>query len=667
MWATDVTMSHSETTSTNMSDGNNASKFGLDNTAWSVTAVPTGAATPLYPGLNKDGTIRLYYNATTSNSITVASSTGATINTITVTYGTQTKSGTTTHFNCGVVTAGGSTIDDSNDDDDIGQYAINNTSFTIANGNTTSVQVWIVSIVINYTPSGGSGSCAKPTFSPVAGTYNANQSVTISCGTTDATIYYTTDGNDPTTGSSVYSGAISVTTTTTIKALATKSGLSNSDIASATYVLQCATPTFSPSDATQYKSTQEVTITSTDGATIYYTTDGSDPTTGSSVYDPAAKPSISTATTIKALAVKSGWTDSEIGTADYKFVVTNTYNLATSITSGKHYIITNSKANGSAYGMGYQKSNNRDAVSISISSESTSIDSDKGVYEFLIQGPDKDGFYTIYDESETSKGYLYAASSSANHLKTKSTLDVNGKWKITFSSGVATIKAEDSSNRNWMRFNSNLFSCYESGYSDIYLFEKNGEANPEESVSITSSEGYATFASDNALDFTGKSIKVYYATANGKTGVTFHQIYKVPAREGVLLYSAGGATTIDIPVATAKDAVTNNVFKRGTGAAVASVSGDLHNYILNKVSGNLGFYKANGKTVAKNRAYIQIDESVNVKEFITLPGFDDDADGIDEVNGEGLMVNGPVYDLQGRRVQKPGKGLYIMNGKKVLF
>ena len=61
--------------------------------------------------------------------------------------------------------------------------------------------------------------------------------MTISCGTSGATIYYTTDGSTPTTSSSVYSTAIPVSKTTTIKALATANGYNNSTIAEATYTI----------------------------------------------------------------------------------------------------------------------------------------------------------------------------------------------------------------------------------------------------------------------------------------------------------------------------------------------------------------------------------------------------------------------------------------------
>lgn len=84
------------------------------------------------------------------------------------------------------------------------------------------------------------GTLAAPTFSLPSGTYNSAQSVTISDATAGATIYYTTDGSTPSTSSTKYSGAISLSTdgtTTKINAIATESGWKSSTEASAVYVL----------------------------------------------------------------------------------------------------------------------------------------------------------------------------------------------------------------------------------------------------------------------------------------------------------------------------------------------------------------------------------------------------------------------------------------------
>lgn len=78
---------------------------------------------------------------------------------------------------------------------------------------------------------------ATPTFNPAEGTFTEAQSVTISCATDGATIYYTTDGSTPTTASTQYTEAINVSTTTTIKAIAVKDGMTDSEVAQATYTI----------------------------------------------------------------------------------------------------------------------------------------------------------------------------------------------------------------------------------------------------------------------------------------------------------------------------------------------------------------------------------------------------------------------------------------------
>ena len=161
---------------------------------------------------------------------------------------------------------------------------------------------------------------ATPTFSPPSGTYNAPQSVTLSDTTSGATIYYTTDGSTPTTGSTPYTGAaISVTQSMTIRAMAAASGMTNSSVASATYTLRTATPTFSPPAGT-YVLPQLVSISdASPGATIYYTTDGSTPTTSSARYSGPIL--VVTTTTIRAMAVVPGWSQSPVASATYTNLV----------------------------------------------------------------------------------------------------------------------------------------------------------------------------------------------------------------------------------------------------------------------------------------------------------------------------------------------------------
>ena len=168
-----------------------------------------------------------------------------------------------------------------------------------------------------YTINAG-GSAATPTFSPVSGTYTTAQSVSISDATSGATIYYTTDGTTPTTSSTKYTGPITVSSTETVGAIAVATGDTNSALASATYNINVpvvSTPTFSPGGGT-YTSAQSVSISdATSGATIYYTTNGTMPTTSSTAY--TVPITVSTTETLEAIAVVTGDTNSAVASAAY--------------------------------------------------------------------------------------------------------------------------------------------------------------------------------------------------------------------------------------------------------------------------------------------------------------------------------------------------------------
>ena len=196
-------------------------------------------------------------------------------------------------------------------------------------------------------------------------------------------------------------------------------------------------------------------------------------------------------------------------------------------------------------------------------------------------------------------------------------------------------------------------------------FSKNGvknlgEINVEIPVTV-SSAGLATFASNSKLDFTNvENLEAYIAKENGST-IELHKVNKVPAETGVLLRAKNDATDFNVPVTTAAaDDVAGNIFVRGTGAAVATGEGP-YNYVLGKHDGVVGFYKAGGMVVATNKAYLQttiaaarIDVNFDETTALTL------------VNSEKRTVNSDVFDLQGRKVANPTKGLYIVNGKKVV-
>jgi hypothetical protein len=190
---------------------------------------------------------------------------------------------------------------------------------------------------------------ATPTFSPVAGTYTSAQNVTISSTTASATIYYTTNGSTPTSGSTLYSGPVAVASNTTLKALATESGFFDSAVGSAIYTINSgggavATPTFNPVAGT-YSGTQTVSIfDTTSGSTIFYTLDGTQPaiTAGGSTLQYTGAITVASTKTIKALATASGQTTSATASATYTInsgtVATPTFNPVAGTYSGTQTI-----------------------------------------------------------------------------------------------------------------------------------------------------------------------------------------------------------------------------------------------------------------------------------------------------------------------------------------
>jgi N-acetylneuraminic acid mutarotase len=189
-----------------------------------------------------------------------------------------------------------------------------------------------------YQPSSASSSpaAATPTFSVAGGTYSTAQTVTLSDSTSGATIYYTTNGTTPTTSSSLYSSAINVSSTETLEAIAVASGYTNSTVATAAYTIttQAATPTFSVAGGS-YSSAQTVTLSdSTSGATIYYTTNGTTPTTSSAVYSSAIN--VSSTETLEAIAVASGYTNSAVATAAYTITQPTTATPTFSVAGGTY-------------------------------------------------------------------------------------------------------------------------------------------------------------------------------------------------------------------------------------------------------------------------------------------------------------------------------------------
>ncbi len=347
---------------------------------------------------------------------------------------------------------------------------------------------------------------------------------------------------------------------------------------------------------------------------------------------------------------------------EYVAPVTATYELATSITPGKHYVIASGKEDGSVQVMGEQKSNNRGAVEAKITDGVLEVSE---AYDFLIEGSSTDG-YTIFDADVP--GYLYAASKSSNHLKTQTENNVNSIWTITLdaSSGAASIKAEGSANRNVMQYNSgsSIFACYaDASQSPVYLFEK-----VESPVEITiSSAGQATFSSTKTYAIP-EGLTAYVVTAYSKTdnNVTLTPLTSViPANTGVVV--KGNAGTYELTESSESENIATNYLKANVTPynlpAEEVIDGEnYYNYTLAAD----GFKHSSGEGILKaGKAYLQIPYNVPATDAKLSLVFDGEGTGINNVNAND-NANNKIFNLSGQRVGASFKGLVIKNGKKYI-
>jgi alpha-tubulin suppressor-like RCC1 family protein len=159
-------------------------------------------------------------------------------------------------------------------------------------------------------------SAQPPTFSPAAAAYEIEQVVAINSPTPGATIRYTTNGTDPTASSTLYVNPIAVIVSTQIRARAFKAGIEDSEVAQGYFTLQVPAPTYSPGRG-KYTSAQNVSVSVPPNSEVRYTTNGSDPTISSPLF--VSPMTISTATTLKVKAFRTGWSPSMTRTATYEF------------------------------------------------------------------------------------------------------------------------------------------------------------------------------------------------------------------------------------------------------------------------------------------------------------------------------------------------------------
>lgn len=199
--------------------------------------------------------------------------------------------------------------------------------------------------------------------------------------------------------------------------------------------------------------------------------------------------------------------------------------------------------------------NNNNRASVAITKSDNVITIDDNVQVITLQSGIKASTFAFHTEA----GYLYAASSSSNHLKTQATLNDNGSWSIEVAqTGVATIKAQGTNSRNWLRFNTSnspkIFSCYGSGQTDVAIYRLTGTSGDEGEtpapetktlVSIAVSGYTETYTVGDTFEFDGTVTATYSDESTATvtpTSVSTPDMTTEGTKEITISYTEGDVT-----------------------------------------------------------------------------------------------------------------------------
>ena len=180
-------------------------------------------------------------------------------------------------------------------------------------------------------------------------------------------------------------------------------------------------------------------------------------------------------------------------------------------------------------------------------------------------------------------------------------------------------------------------------------------------VTITPAKEYTTLTHAKDLDFTGvEGLKAYIATEVEGDKVNMTQVNKVPAGTGLVLKATTTGSAINVPAFISGDADDVSTNKMAGSATETTAIAANAGYILSDGV----FQPASAGTLPAGKAYLNI--AVASAHPLSLDFGDGDVTGIENLTPALSQGEGAWYDLQGRRVAQPAKGLYIVNGKKVL-
>lgn len=538
------------------------------------------------------------------------------------------------------------------------------------------VATYIKSIEITYTPS-SSSSVAAPTFSADSKSFSDKFDLTLSAGSDAAKIMYTTDGTAPSYKNGVgelYEAPISITHSTTVKAIAVSSKDEESAVVTNEYKLELPAPTIS--EATKIFTvpfTVSLSTEATAAEAILYTLDGTAPSWENNATEIYTEPiPISATTTLKAVSYATNGT-----TYEYSPIATATYTE-----QGDAPIVIWSE-DWSAFSNGVQPTKGTNATYV-CGGAKTSVKkgdvenyaggvtpeimiADKGSLSITIndlKGADNGLMFTFKTNRDESEFQVSADNATILSNEVIGDSKDTRKYIMVLNEGTTTltIKLDNQTGKN-ARVDDLELSIY-SGVGSFKISEA----------------GYGTYYSSKAYTMP-EGVKGYTITGNEGTSLVMNEAYAagavVPAKTALVV--EGAANKYYTLVAESTDLTPDKNKLHGSDEAETTyVDGtDVKYYKLsyNNEGNNLGFYwgSENGAafTNGAHKAYLALDSETLLSQS---RGFSlaDLAHGV--TTGINTTVKSAtqsnfIYDLNGRRINSlngAAKGVYIMNGQKVL-
>lgn len=230
--------------------------------------------------------------------------------------------------------------------------------------------------------------------------------------------------------------------------------------------------------------------------------------------------------------------------------------------------------------------------------------------------------------------------------------DINSSNNVWTDKTITGIEIPVADNVTLVKGGSNTIDCY-----DIIIAIKTADYTVSAEIG---EKGWATLYTDKALDFSAvEGLTAYTAELKGST-VTLTKVGNVPANTGVVLKGAGN--TYSIPVIASSTTAQGNLQGSATATAFNAFTGyDL--YMLAKNGSEAQFKKVSSGSIPAGKAFLKVATGGAPALGIVFG----DATGIEAVKKAETVADGAYYNLAGQRVAQPTKGLYIVNGKKVVI